>query len=145
MNEEIRLENFLSDIKGCNQYVFKIKDGVMSSLKLKPIHSICLFYLHIKGDMTSKELVKLTLEDKAAISKAIKKLEDEKIVIYDSKYNGLIKLTLEGKKIAENVYNEFTKALKEARKGISDEEAKIFADTLKKLHNNLKSYYNEDF
>ena len=70
-------EHFTISILKLNKLVQKIKQYEMQEYDLKAIHVMCGYYLneHPEG-LTSSELVKLTLEDKAAISRELKYNQD---------------------------------------------------------------------
>lgn len=143
MKEEERLADFFTYIRMLSKLLFRLKSNAVKKLGLKSVHVQCLFYLSYKGNMTFSNLVKLTLEDKASVSKALKILTDKGIVSYHAGYNEEIVLTEEGKKVASEIEKESITALKEARKDIPDEDARIFVSTLKKICMNLKEYVED--
>lgn len=143
MTEEERLADFFTYIRMLSKLLFRLKSNAVKKLGLKSVHVQCLFYLSYKGNMTFSNLVKLTLEDKASVSKALKILTDKDIVSYHAGYNEEIVLTEEGKKVASEIEKESITALKEARKDIPDEDARIFVSTLKKICMNLKEYVED--
>ena len=101
---ENRFENFTVAILKLNKLIQKIKLYEMRDYGLKAIHVMCVYYLRTRGELTASELSKLTLEDKAAISRAISFLNEKGFVNYDSnKYNAPIKLTDEGIKVSEYI------------------------------------------
>ena len=140
MNEEKRVEEFLSCFREINKLLFKIKSEAVSQFGLKSIHVMCLFYLSTKGPMSSSALVRLTLEDKAAISKAMVLLKEKGFVEFKKGYNEKIFLTDRGKEISEEVKKECYEVLKVARKDISDQDAFIFTKSLNLILKNLKDY-----
>ncbi len=140
MNEDVRLQNFLIEIRQISKLVFLVKNNALKEKGLKQIHTMILFFLYLKGPLTNAELVKLSKEDKAAISKACHLLKNEDLVIFNNGYKEKIMLTEEGKTLAEEIRKDGHLALSEARKGISDEEAKVFVNTLSKIRLNLESY-----
>lgn len=143
MTEEERLADFFTYIRMLSKLLFRLKSNAVKKLGLKSVHVQCLFYLSYKGNMTFSNLVKLTLEDKASVSKALKILTDKDIVSYHAGYNEEIVLTEEGKKVASEIEKESITALKEARKDIPDEDARIFVSTLKKICMNLREYVED--
>lgn len=143
MKEEERLSDFFTYIRMLSKLLFRLKSNAVKKLGLKSVHVQCLFYLSYKGNMTFSNLVKLTLEDKASVSKALKILTDKDIVSYHAGYNEEIVLTEEGKKVASEIEKESITALKEARKDIPDEDARIFVSTLKKICMNLREYVED--
>ena len=74
-------EHFTITILKLNKLVQKIKLYEMQEYGLKAIHVMCGYYLMENPDgLTASELVKLTLEDKAAISRALKTLQEKGFV-----------------------------------------------------------------
>lgn len=143
-NESLRLDDFLTYTHLLSKMVFLIKSKTIKDSGLKNIHVIILFYLTYKGPMTFKELVKCTLEDKSAISKAIKTLKEKEIILYNqNSYNEKITLTEKGEEIGKEILSQSHKVLLEARKGINDEDALIFMKTMKSIIENLEEYAEE--
>ena len=85
MNEEKRLDDFFTYIRLASKCVFKLKSKAVKNKDLKTIHVEILFYLSYKGPLSATEIVKLTLEDKAAVSKALKVLKEREYINYDNK------------------------------------------------------------
>lgn len=139
-NENIRLDDFLTYSHLLSKLVFHIKSQTIKESDLKNIHVMCLFYLEYKGPLTFKEIVKYTLEDKAAISKALKTLKYKKLIAYNNNYNEKIELTEEGDSLGKKILFQSHSALNQARKGISDEQAQIFIDSMKKIIKNLEDF-----
>ncbi len=139
--ETLRLDDFLTYTHLLSKLVFRIKSKTIKDSGLKNIHVISLFYLTYKGPLTFKELVKCTLEDKAAISKALKTLKEKEIILYtQSSYNENILLTEKGEAIGKEIISQSHEVLLEARKGINDEDALIFMKTMKSIIENLEDY-----
>ncbi len=139
--ETLRLDDFLTYTHLLSKLVFRIKSRAIKDSGLKNIHVIILFYLTYKGPLTFKELVKYTLEDKAAISKALKTLKEKEIILYtQSSYNENIMLTEKGEVIGKEIIFQSHEVLLEARKGIEDEDALIFMKTMKSIIENLEEY-----
>lgn len=106
---------------------------------------MCVYYLneHSEG-LTASELMRLTYEDKAAISRALRQLLDYGYVKYDvKKYNSVITLTEDGAKIADYVSNKADKAVQAGSADFSEEERVFFYKSLAQINENLKNYYEE--
>lgn len=89
-----RFENFTVSILKLNKLIHKIKLYEMEEYDLRAIHVMCIYYLNSYPDITATELAKLTLEDKAAISRALKMLAEKDYVNYTADgYNAKITLT----------------------------------------------------
>lgn len=138
-------ENFTITVMKLNKLVNKIKAHEMRGYGLKAIHVMCVYYLNEnERGLKAAELVKLTLEDKAAISRGLALLRDKGYVVYDSnKYNAVIRLTDAGKKIAEIIADKSEKAVDAGSAVLSEEERIRFYKSLNSIADNLKNYYEK--
>lgn len=136
-------ENFTVTVMKLNKLVQKIKTYEMREYGLKAIHVMCGYYLNLNADgLTAAELVKLTMEDKAAISRALTQLREKGLVSYDTKhYNAKIRLTEEGKKLAEYITAKSEKAVDAGSAFFTDEQREFFYKSLEGIADNLKKYY----
>lgn len=137
-------ENFTITILKLNKLVQKIKNYEMQEYDLKTIHVMCVYYLSInpKG-LTASELTKLTLEDKGAISRALRTLQEKGYITYDpNKYNAPIQLTVEGRKLASEIGEKAEKAVKAGSYDFTDEERNAFYKELGTIAVNLETYYH---
>ncbi|MDE6667559.1 MAG: MarR family winged helix-turn-helix transcriptional regulator [Clostridia bacterium] len=138
-------ENFTISVLKLNKLVQRIKQFEMREYKLKSVHVMCVYYLneHREG-LTASELMRLTYEDKAAISRALRQLLDNGYVKYDvKKYNSVITLTDDGVRIADYVSCKADKAVKAGSADFSEEERAFFYKSLAQITGNLKEYYEE--
>ena len=139
---ENRFENFTVAILKLNKLIQKIKLYEMRDYGLKAIHVMCVYYLRTRGELTASELSKLTLEDKAAISRAISFLNEKGFVNYDSnKYIAPIKLTDEGIKVSEYINRRAESAVNAGGGFLTEEERINFYSALELIAKNLKNYY----
>ena len=139
---ENRFENLTVAILKLNKLIQKIKLYEMRDYGLKAIHVMCVYYLRTRGELTASELSKLTLEDKAAISRAISFLNEKGFVNYDSnKYNAPIKLTDEGIKVSEYINRRAESAVNAGGGFLTEEERINFYSALELIAKNLKNYY----
>lgn len=132
----------------------KIKNLEMKKYGLKGTQVSCLFYLYgSDGDMTAKDICALCQEDKAAISRALKDLENKGFIVCENdsnkkKYNTLLTLTESGKKVAKQILNTIERILKYDKNFISEQELSEFYQTFNKIYENLKhvseNYGGED-
>lgn len=140
---ENRFENFTYLIMKLSKVIQRIKSLEVLEYGLKAIHVMCLFHLNsnTKG-LTSNKLTALTLEDKAAISRALNYLKDEGIVDYEpKKYNGPITLTQKGKALADEISKKADKALSNIGLGITNEERTIMYKSLMIIDKEMNDYY----
>ena len=137
-------ENFTITILKLNKLVQRIKNFEMQEFGLKTIHVMCVYYLdnHPEG-LTASELTKLTLEDKAAISRALKVLQEKGYASYDpNKYNAVIRLTDVGKQFAAIIGKKADKAVGAGSYNFTEEERISFYKQLSTIADNLGQYYN---
>ena len=137
-------ENFTITILKLNKLVQRIKNFEMQEYGLKTIHVMCVYYLDNHPDgLTASELTKLTLEDKAAISRALKVLHEKGYISYDyNKYNAAIRLTDEGKQFAAIIGKKADRAVGAGSYNFTDEERTSFYIQLSTIADNLEKYYN---
>ena len=142
---ENRFENFTYLILQSSRLIQKIKNNEMKEFGLKAVHVMCIFYLHENpAGLTHGELVKLTLEDKAAVSRAMMFLKERGIVSGGEKKQGnLFKLTKEGEGIAEHIDQAAEKAVAAGGQGLSETERVIFYQSLRSIIQNLTEYYQK--
>lgn len=135
--------DFTYSILRLNKLVQKIKTFEIEKFGLKPIHVMCLYYLNKNPQgLTAKELVELTLEDKAAISRALKIMQESGYAKYSSGgRNAVVVLTDKGKEIAVNISNRAEKAVMAGSVDFTAEERLFFYKSLGTIVENLKTYY----
>lgn len=137
--------DFTISILRLNKLVQKIKTFEIEKYGLKPVHVMCAYYLNKNPQgLTAKELVELTLEDKAAISRALKIMQERGYVKYDFNCrNSAVTLTEEGKSFADSVCNRADEAVAAGSIDFTVEERNFFYKSLDAIVNNLKNYYKE--
>ena len=135
-------ENFTVTILKLNKLVHRIKTIEMREYGLKTIHVMCVYYLSCNSEgLTATELVKQTLEDKAAISRALKGLRNNGYVTYDEKgYNARILLTESGKKLADDINGKAERAVNAGSAEFSEEQRIFFYRSLSAIAANLEEY-----
>lgn len=138
-------EDFTTAILSLNKLVQKIKTLEIGRYGLKSVHVMCLYHLNKNPQgLTAKELVDLTLEDKAAISRALKIMHDDGYVVYSENVrNSTITLTDDGKKIAADICNRAVKAVTASSVDFTADERAFFYKSLGVIVDNLKNYYKE--
>ena len=126
----------------------KIKSEAMKEYNLKGSHVSCIFYLskNPKG-LTNKELCDICNEDKAAISRALAYLEENKFITYnksDKIYKTPITLTRKGKEIGNYLKEKIHSILFEASSEIDKEDLEAFYRGLLNISENLDKIMKED-
>ncbi len=140
---EERYQIFTTLITKCARSVKRIKSNEMSGMNMKSSYVSCLYYLYVNGKaMTAKELCDVCEEDKAYVSRSIDALENGGYVICDSKtvkrYNSPISLTEKGASVAKEVAKRVENIVEMASMGLSEENRKIFYESLGLISNNLE-------
>lgn len=135
--------NFTVSITKLNKLVQRIKSFEISKYGLQPIHVSCGYYLSKNPQgLTAKELCDMALEDKAAISRALKTLQVKGYVEYSPRgRNEIVKLTSEGEKLATIISEKINSAVKAGSVNITEEQRKFFYNSLLEISNNLIEYY----
>lgn len=137
--------NFTVSITKLNKLVQKIKSFEISPYGLQPIHVSCGYYLRKNPQgLTAKELCEMLIEDKAAISRAIKTLQEKGYVEYSPRgRNEIIRLTSEGEKLADVISEKINSAVRAGSVNITEEQRKFFYNSLLEISNNLIDYYQD--
>lgn len=135
-----RFECFSNYISSIYKNIQRLKELKIKEYGLKSIHVMCLFYLRHYENVTNSMLVKLTNEDKGAISRALAYLDENGYISCDKKYKSAILLLEKGKEVAEYIDSESDNAVSFAGNAYNEEERKMFYDMLKTISENLNIY-----
>ena len=139
---EARFETFTVLIARASRYIYKIKTQEMAEYNLKSSHVSCLYYLYKVGSLTAKELCDLCGEDKANISRTIKYLESENYIYCQTsvpkRYQSALLLTEKGERVGKDIAEKIDKILIEASEGLTEENRKIFYQSLSLICENLE-------
>lgn len=137
-------ENFVISVLKLYRIIQKIKNYEMREYGLKSVHVMCIYYLNEnKEGLTFGELMRLTLEDKAVVSRSVKELSGKGFVKYDSKkYNSPVTLTEKGTEVAAKILEKADSAVKAGSADLTDGEREKFHNALKEVSVNLKQYYD---
>ena len=139
-----RFETFVLHISQIYRCIQKIKSQEMTELGLKGTHVMCLFNLrkHPEG-LTAAQLSSLCLEDKAAISRSLSRLEAENLLTLEEgskrRYRSKIHLTEAGKATADRMIALIERAVEQGGEGLTDKERDTFYKALAVISQNLKS------
>ena len=137
--------NFTVAITTLGKIIQRIKSYEISKYGLQPIHVSCGYYLSKNPQgLTAKELAQLCIEDKAAISRALKTLQEKGIVEYTPRVrNEIVRLTDKGKELASVIGEKINSAVNAGSAHITEEQRKFFYDSLLEISNNLIDYYQK--
>ena len=146
---EDRFQLLTANIAKMSRYIKRIKSEEMADIEagLKGPHVSCLYYIYkSNGTMTAKEITEVCDEDKAAISRSLDTLEKDGYISCESKtekrYKSPISLTEKGKNVAVKVVKKIDKIVDLAGVGLSEENRKIFYESLALIGKNLKNLYD---
>lgn len=136
-------KQFTVSVLKLNKIIQKIKTFEMREFGLKAVHVLCVYFLNgSDGGLTASELVRLTLEDKAAISRALGLLKEKGFVEYGANgRNASVRLTEDGKALAQFIEKETSAAEKACSLDFSEEERQIFYKSLTQIAENMQKYY----
>lgn len=140
-----RFVDFTMAILQLNKYVQKIKAYEIEKVGLKPVHVMCCYYLYNNPQgLTAKELGEMTLEDKAAISRALKTMQESGYISYDANVrNARVLLTDGGKKLAGYISERAEIAVEAGSVEFTDEQRIFFYNSLGEIVEKLKNYYKD--
>ena len=141
-----RFEMFVTNVNSIYRSIQRIKSREMTELGLKGTHVMCLFNLRKSSDgLTSSELSALCDEDKAAVSRAVARLEEKGLVGLEysegkRRYRAKIRLTEEGTKVADSMVRLIENAVLRGGEGLTDDERKVFYRALGLISSNLRGF-----
>ena len=140
MQEHFKL--FTSLISDINRDIRHVKTQIVSEHNLKCPHVSTLYYLYVEKELTLKELCEKCNEDKGAISRSVKSLEEEGLVYAVStqkKYKQKLQLTEKGKEIGKVVAEKIDFAIEKAVENLLDDDRESIYRSLRIISNNLKN------
>lgn len=143
-----RFERFLFSISEINRCWHKIAAEEMEKYGLKGAHVVYLVTMYRYPDgITATQLSELCSRDKSDVSRTMTTMENRGLVkregVNQNLYRALLKLTDEGKTAAEHVRERARIAVEIAGAGLTDEQRRIFYDSLELITSNLKNICEE--
>ncbi|MBO4949933.1 MAG: winged helix-turn-helix transcriptional regulator [Clostridia bacterium] len=140
-----RFDDFVSLINTAYKGLQKIKSYEVEELGLKGNHVMCLFYLgQNEGGLTSGELCEKCREDKAAISRNLKFLQEKGYVTVagdkDKKYKLKNVLTDKGQEVYSRLEIIIGDAVNKFGKGLTAAERKAFYKALGVIVGNFDAF-----
>ncbi len=138
-------ERFTMTILKMSKLVQKIKSLEIHKFGLKAVHVMCLYHLRMHPDgLTASELCRQTLDDKAAISRAIAQLREGGYVVGDAgRHNAAVTLTEKGEQLAQYVTVRAARAVAAGSADLTEEQRSLFYRTLLEICGNLEHYYRD--
>lgn len=137
-----RFEAFTVLIAEANRCIRRIKTEEMAEFSLKSPHVSCIYYLYEIGPMTARELCEICAEDKANLSRSVEELKEKGLIAQteskQKRYKEPLVLTELGHEVGEKVSQKIDGVLDLAGEGLSEENRKIFYESLALITRNLQ-------
>lgn len=130
--------NFTLLISSIYRNITRLKEREMSALGLKGMHVTCIYYLYSTDATTAAEIVKLSGEDKAAVSRSIDELQRSGLIEQDTAgYRHTLTLTESGIRLAEVIAAKVNSFVSGISGGLSDKERNALYSALSKVDGEL--------
>ena len=144
----INFEDFVSFVYLSHKALHLIKSYEIKEFGIKGYHMLVMHYLaKSEGGLSSGELCDKCKEDKAAVSRYLKKLYQKGYVVVEDneekKYKLKNILTDEGKKVYFELEKHLSKVTGALEKGISAKKLESFVKTLNVVANNFDAFCSE--
>ena len=135
-----RFEDLTAGVTQVYKNIQRIKKQRMNSLGLKGTQVMCIYYLSIHPEgMTAADLSRITVEDKASISRILAELEEEGYITYETEPGRKYLLTEKGRETAVKIQQLILQATEAGGQGLTDEEREIFYRALFQIADNLSA------
>ena len=143
-----RFERFSLAIAEISRCWHKIAAEELSKYDLKASHVTYLLTLtRCPEGVTAPKLAELCDRDKADVSRMLSILETKGLVTKDgisaNRYRGCLRLTPEGKAVAEELSRRAKLAVEQAGAGLTEKNRAIFYDSLETITKNLRRICQE--
>lgn len=147
--EQVRFEKFTLLIDGIHKSIHNLKITIAPHLGVKGVHVLWVWELLKNPDgLTAAELAMRSMVNRSLVSREIEALTEGGYVVLaldgGNKYNGKLRLTEKGRKLAESIGGEVMRIQNAVDEGIDKEELDAFYKTLEKLNSNFKKYNAEN-
>ena len=140
-----RFERFSFAISEISRCWHKIAADEMEKYGLKGSHAIYLttLYRYSQG-VTAAKLSELSGKDKADVSRMTAIMEKNGLIVKEgSSYRALLKLTEEGRTVAEHINSKASAAVEIASRGLPAEKRAVFYEALELITANLQTLSKE--
>lgn len=138
-----RFDAFITQFMRIDRAFQRIKAQQMAEFGLKGAHVMILSHLgEYPEGLTAAMLSSLCVEDKAAISRSLRELEDKGLISRSggtgsAGYRSQIKLTKDGKKICQEIDDRIDSFMNKATQGMPENRLNTTRDSLKQIADNL--------
>ena len=143
-----RFETFTATMVKIHRMIHQIKTEVMAECNLSSPHVSCLYYLGRAGQLTATGICEFSAEDKSSISRSIEYLKKEGYIVNVSeeqkRYKALLSLTEKGRAVYKKIEGKIFQVLAHSNDGISEENQKIFYDSLLRICDNLQGFIDKN-
>ena len=145
-----RFEKFVLLIDAAHKGISRVKQDIVADTSAKSVHTMWLYkLLKHKDGLTASELAAASMIDRSLISRELTSLAADGYITIDSQgkkrsYNSRIKLTEEGRVVAERIARIAYQAQQAIGDGVSDEDLITFYSTLEKLCSNFEKLENAE-
>ena len=134
-----RFEKFSFAISEIYRYWHRIAADVMEEHGLKGPYAVYFTTLYqYESGVTAARLAEICARDKADVSRAMGLLEKKGLVVKNGDYRACVRLTEEGKRLAEIINEKAKAAVEYVGKDLGDKNREIFYDCLEKITANLQ-------
>lgn len=139
-----RFERFSVAISELSRYWHKITTAEMEKYGLKGAHSIYLTtMMRFPEGITAAQICELCGKDKSDVSRMMSIMEKNGLVVkeggYQNRYNGVFRLTEEGKAAAEYVKRRAALAVSIAGRELTDDTRAILYQALESIAENMRN------
>ena len=142
-----RFERFSLSIFEISRCWHKIAADEMARYGLKGPHAIYLIVMNRSPEgLTSSQLTEACNRDKADVSRAMSAMEASGLIEKDlpgNRYRARLKLTEKGREAALHICKRAAVAVEAAGKGMSEDQRKVFYETLELIAANLRELSEE--
>ena len=140
---EDRYGKFMMLINNINRCIKRIENDQMHKYNLRSYHISCLYNLYKHKGITATDLVEMTQQDKASISRSIDFLQDNEYIYCQSKtlkkYESPILLTQKGQLVAKEIADKIDMVLKQLDQLLTDSQREEFYQNLQNIYQALKN------
>ena len=135
-----RFKEFTKNISVAYKYIIKLKSAAIKEFGLKGSHVMCLFYIgEAENGLTATKLCKLCGEDKANVSRTLKSLEDDFLIVKERKGQSHTRfmLTEDGLKLGKYLCDRVSSAVDSCALGIDENDIEAMYRALEQVDSNL--------
>ena len=140
---EDRYGKFMMLINNINRCIKRIENDQMHKYNLRSYHISCLYNLYKHKGTTATDLVEMTQQDKASISRSIDFLQDNEYIYCQSKTlkkdKSPILLTQKGQLVAKEIADKIDMVLKQLDQLLTDSQREEFYQNLQNIYQALKN------